>query len=230
VRSGAGKLREWPGEGSLTGMKRILLLLVIAACSKSSNTPPPAEPAPAPAEPATPTATETAPAPAPEPAPAPAPAPAPEPPKPKQAKVELAPASKSKVKGTASFLEVEGGVEITANLEGLKAGDHAWHVHEKGDCSAPDAKSAGEHFNPDNKKHGAPDAAERHAGDFGNLKAGKDGKATATLTMKGVTLAEGPMSLVGKALIIHDKKDDMKTQPSGNAGARVACGVIQLQE
>ena len=140
---------------------------------------------------------------------------------------ELAPASKSKVKGTATFVEADGGVEVTISVEGLSAGDHGWHVHEKGDCSAPDAKSAGDHFNPEGHKHGAPEAAERHAGDFGNLTAGKDGKATKTFTMKGVTVAEGPTSLVGRALIVHEKKDDLKTQPSGNAGARVACGVIQ---
>lgn len=210
-------------------MKRILLLVAIAACSKSSNTPPPAEPTPAAPAPATVDPPEPAAPAAPEPA-AEVPSPPPEPPAPKRAMAELAPASKSKVKGTATFVEVEGGVEITANLEGLKAGDHGWHVHEKGDCSAPDAKSAGEHFNPDNKKHGAPDADERHAGDFGNLTAGKDGKATKTLTMKGVTLADGPTSLVGKALIVHDKKDDMKSQPSGNAGNRIACGVIKTAE
>lgn len=213
-------------------MKRILLLLAIAACSKSSK--PAAEPAPvpepvaAPAEPATPPA---APEPAPEPtATEPAkPAEPPPPPAPKKAQAELAPASKSKVKGTVTFVEVEGGVEITANVEGLKKGDHGWHVHEKGDCSAPDAASAGEHFNPDGKKHGAPDAEEHHAGDFGNLTAGKDGKATKTITMKGVTLGDGANSLVGKALIVHEKKDDLKTQPTGNAGKRFACGVIQAQ-
>jgi Cu-Zn family superoxide dismutase len=208
-------------------MKRVLFLLAIAACSKSKSSPPPAEPAqPAAQAPAAepPPAAATEPA---APATPPEPAKPPEPPPPKKAQVELAPASKSKVKGTASFVETADGVEITINVEGLKAGDHGWHVHEKGDCSAPDAKSAGEHFNPENKKHGAPDAADHHAGDFGNLTAGKDGKATKTFTMKGVTLGEGANSLVGKALIVHDKKDDLKTQPSGNAGARVACGVIQ---
>lgn len=203
-------------------MKRILLILVIAACSKKSSTPPPAEP-----KPATPPATahEQPPAEA-TPAPAPEPAKPPEPPAPKKAQAELAPASKSKVKGTATFVETDGGVEVTISVEGLKPGEHGWHVHDKGDCSAPDAKSAGDHFNPDKHKHGAPDAAEHHAGDFGNLTAGKDGKAMKTITMKGVTLGEGPTSLVGKALIVHEKKDDLKTQPSGNAGARFACGVI----
>lgn len=151
------------------------------------------------------------------------------PPEPKRAEAALAPASKSKVTGTTTFVEVDGGVEITATVENLKPGDHGWHVHEKGDCSAPDASSAGEHFNPENKKHGAPDAAEHHAGDFGNLTAGKDGKATKTITMMGVTLGDGPTSLVGKSVIVHAKKDDLKSQPSGNAGARIACGVIQTK-
>lgn len=208
-------------------MKRILLAVAIAACSKSKSTPPPAEPTP-PAEAVTATEPATPATPA-EPAAPAAPAePAkPEPPAPKRAQAELAPASKSKVKGTATFVETDGGVEITINAEGLKPGDHGWHVHAKGDCSAPDAASAGDHFNPDNRKHGAPDAEDHHAGDFGNLTAGKDGKASKTFTMKGVTLGEGASSLVDKALIVHDKKDDLKTQPSGNAGARVACGVIK---
>ena len=145
---------------------------------------------------------------------------------PKTAKAELAPASKSNVKGTIEFKDVDGGVEVTATVEGLKAGDHAYHVHEKGDCSAPDATSAGGHFNPSNHKHGAPDAEEHHEGDFGNLTADKSGKATKTFTMKGITLAAGPTSIIGKGFIIHDKIDDFKTQPTGNAGARVACGVI----
>jgi Cu-Zn family superoxide dismutase len=133
------------------------------------------------------------------------------------------------VTGTITFKQTDDGVEATANIENLTPGPHAWHVHEKGDCSAPDAKSAGGHFNPDNHKHGAPDAAEHHAGDFGNLTAGKDGKATATITIKGVTLdPSGTTSLVGKGFIVHEKKDDFKTQPTGNAGGRVACGVIKL--
>ncbi len=206
-------------------MKRILLVAALAACSKSSSTPPPAQPVAPAAEPA-PTE-EAAPA---EATPADAPkadAPKAAQPAPKQAQAELAPASKSKVKGTATFVEANGGVEVTISVEGLTPGDHGWHVHEKGDCSAPDAKSAGDHFNPENHKHGAPDAAEHHAGDFGNLTAGKDGKATKTFTMKGVTVTDGPSSVVGRALIVHDKQDDLKTQPSGNAGARVACGVIK---
>ncbi|CAN5912060.1 hypothetical protein BH11MYX3_BH11MYX3_26090 [soil metagenome] len=197
-------------------MKRILfsIALTVAATACGSKPKPAAKPMPAPVA---------------EPAPAPVePAPAPPPPAPKQAKAELAPASKSKVKGTIEFKEVDDGVEVTANIEGLKAGDHAYHVHEKGDCSAPDAASAGGHFNPNSHKHGAPDAEEHHEGDFGNLTAGKDGKATKTFVMKGITLADGPTSIIGKGFIVHEKKDDFKTQPTGNAGGRVACGVIQL--
>ncbi len=197
-------------------MKSILFavaLVTAAACGGKSKPAAPPEPV-----------KTVEPAPTPDPAPAPAP-----PPPPKSAKAELAPASKSKVKGTIEFKEVDGGVEVTATIEGLKAGDHAYHVHEKGDCSAPDATSAGGHFNPSSHKHGSPDAEEHHEGDFGNLTAGKDGKATKTFVMKGITLAEGPTSIVGKGFIVHEKADDFKTQPTGNAGGRVACGVIELQ-
>lgn len=134
------------------------------------------------------------------------------------------------VTGTVEFKETDDGVEVTANFEGLKKGKHGFHIHETGDCSAPDAKSAGGHFNPSNHKHGAPEADERHEGDLGNLTAGKDGKATATMTVKGVTLKDGDNSIVGKGVIVHDKADDFKTQPTGNAGDRVACGVITLTE
>ena len=155
----------------------------------------------------------------------PTPPPAPEP---KHATATMAPTAKSKVKWTIEFKEVEGGVEVTANLEGLSPGDHGYHVHEKGDCSAPDGASAGGHFNPSGHKHGAPDGAEHHEGDFGNLTAGKDGKATKTFVMKGISLGEGAESIAGKGFIVHDKADDLKTQPTGNAGARVACGVITV--
>ncbi|MDB4962667.1 MAG: superoxide dismutase [Myxococcales bacterium] len=204
-------------------MKRTLLFLLVstvaatAGCGGKSGSATPAEPA-APVTPAEPVATEPTPT---EPA-----APV-APPAPKQATATLAPTAKSKVTGTISFKEVEGGVEVTANVEGLTPGDHAYHVHEKGDCSAPDASSAGGHFNPSGHKHGAPDAAEHHEGDFGNLTAGKDGKATKTFVMKGITLGDDPTSIIGKGFIVHEKKDDFKTQPTGNAGGRVACGVLE---
>ena len=199
--------------------RMMLAFAVVAGCGGSKK------PEPAPVTPPsdvgsaaeTPAVPETPPEPAPPPAPMTA-----------TAALEPTVKSKSKVTGTVTFKEVEGGLEVTATLENLKPGDHAFHVHEKGDCSAPDATSAGAHFNPDNHKHGAPDAEDRHAGDFGNLTAGKDGKATKTLTMKGITLGDDANSVVGKGFIIHDKKDDLKTQPTGNAGDRIACGVIKL--
>jgi superoxide dismutase, Cu-Zn family len=198
-----------------------LAFVVFAAACGGSKSKPAAEPAPEPAAAAEPAPAAEAEKPA-EPAP---------PPAPKTATAKLAAASKSKVAGSITFKQTDDGVEVTANVENLTPGDHAWHVHEKGDCSAPDATSAGGHFNPENKKHGAPDGTEHHAGDFGNLTAGKDGKATATITMKGVTLEEGAAtSLVGKGFIVHEKKDDFKTQPTGNAGGRVACGVIELDK
>src|SRR5664279_3759476 len=151
----------------------------------------------------------------------------PPPPAPKHATATMAGTAKFKsVKGTVEFKETDDGIEVTANIEGLKKGVHGFHIHEKGDCSAPDAKSAGGHFNPGGHKHGAPDAAEHHEGDLGNITAEKDGKGTATLTIKGVTLGDGDNSIVGKGFIIHAKADDLKSQPVGNAGDRVACGVI----
>jgi len=208
-------------------MKHTLFVLALAlGCSKKSSSPPPAAPEPAPEPTASTEPPPAAPTPAPEPVKAEEPAP---PPPPKTATATLAPTkkSKSKVTGTISFKEVADGVEVTANIENLKAGDHAWHVHEKGDCSAADAASAGEHFNPAGAAHGAPDAPAHHAGHYGNLTAGKDGKATKTFVMKGITLGDDANSIVGKGFIVHAKKDDLKSQPAGNAGDRVACGVIE---
>lgn len=144
-----------------------------------------------------------------------------------QATATLEARSKSNAKGTVTFHEMGDGVHVVVNVEGLTPGEHAFHVHEKGDCSAPDAKSAGEHFDPTKQPHGAPDAAAHHAGDFGNLVADADGKAKKEIHMKGITIADGPTSIVGKAFIVHEKADDFKTQPHGNAGGRVACGVIE---
>jgi len=130
------------------------------------------------------------------------------------------------VKGTVEFVAKDGAVVVTAHVVGLSPGDHGFHIHEKGDCSAPDGASAGGHFNPSGHTHGAPDAAMHHEGDLGNLTAGSDGVADKTITLSDVTLGTEPNSVIGKGFIIHDKADDMKTQPTGNAGARVACGVI----
>ncbi len=135
--------------------------------------------------------------------------------------------SGSSVTGTAKFTQKGDGVEATIEVKGAKPGLHGLHLHESGDCSAPDAKSAGAHFNPDNKAHGAPNADPHHAGDLGNITVGNDGSGKLKITMKGLTVDPGPHSVVGRAVIVHGDPDDLKSQPAGNAGARVACGVVK---
>lgn len=207
-------------------MQRLAFAAIFIAAACGSKKPPaPTQPAEPPAEAA---AAEAPAAKPPEPADAGKPTAPPAPPARHATATMVGTAKFKKVKGTVEFKEVDGGIEVTANIEGLKKGDHGFHIHEKGDCSAKDAASAGGHFNPSKHKHGAPDAAEHHEGDLGNLTADADGKATTTMTIKGTTLSDGDTSIVGKGFIVHEKADDMKTQPTGNAGARVACGVITL--
>ena len=137
----------------------------------------------------------------------------------------LSPTKGNSVSGLVTFTKVEGGVKIVADVTGLTPGNHGFHVHEFGDCSAADATSAGGHFNPHHMQHGAPDAARRHAGDFGNLEADASGKVHYEHVDTTISL-EGADSIIGHAVIVHEKADDLKSQPTGNAGARVACGVI----
>ena len=134
----------------------------------------------------------------------------------------LSSASGSKVTGTVTFTKSGDGVKVVAEVSGLTPGKHGFHVHEFGDCSAPDATSAGGHFNPTNDPHAGHDADKRHMGDLGNLEADASGKARVDLTDKKMKLD----AIVGKAVIVHEKADDLKTQPTGDAGGRVACGVI----
>ena len=143
-----------------------------------------------------------------------------------RAVANLEPTQGNTAKGTVTFEETGGKVSATAKVSGLKAGKHGFHIHEKGDCSAPDAASAGGHYNPESKAHGTPDAPEHHTGDLGNVEADAKGDASLSRTYDFLSLS-GPNSIVGKAVIVHIQEDDFKTQPTGNAGARVACGVIQ---
>jgi Cu-Zn family superoxide dismutase len=136
----------------------------------------------------------------------------------------LHPASGSKVTGTVTFTKVGDTVQVVADITGLTPGKHAFHIHEFGDCSAPDAASAGSHFNPTKKPHGAPDSPEHHVGDFGNLEADSSGKAHLELK-SNVLKFSGESSILGQSVIVHEKVDDY-SQPVGNAGGRVACGVI----
>lgn len=132
------------------------------------------------------------------------------------------------VGGTIMFAESGGTVTVTAHLTGVAAGEHGFHIHETGDCTGPDFKSAGGHFNPTAAAHGAPTDAAHHAGDLGNITIAADGSGTLTISSSMLTLAAGTNSIVGKAVIVHEKADDFKTQPTGNAGGRIACGVIEL--
>ena len=134
----------------------------------------------------------------------------------------LGSASGSKVSGTVTFTKDGDGVKVVADVTGLTPGKHGFHVHEFGDCSASDATSAGDHFNPTDDPHAGHDADKRHMGDLGNLEADASGKARVDLSDKKMKLD----AIVGKAVIVHEKADDLKTQPTGDAGGRVACGVI----
>ena len=137
----------------------------------------------------------------------------------------LHPTQGSNVAGTVTFTASDGAVKVTADLTGLTPGKHGFHIHEFGDCSDPKGASAGGHFNPRNHQHGAPDAENRHAGDLGNIEADASGKAHLDLTDKVMKLS-GSDSIIGRAVIVHEKADDLKTQPTGDAGSRLACGVI----
>jgi Cu-Zn family superoxide dismutase len=138
----------------------------------------------------------------------------------------LSPTQTNSVRGTVNFTETHSGVRVVAHITGLTPGQHGFHVHEKGDCSAPDATSAGGHFNPGGAPHGAPDATARHEGDLGNITADASGVAHYDRVDKNLSF-DGPNSIVGRAVIVHASADDLKSQPAGNAGPRVACGVIQ---
>jgi Cu-Zn family superoxide dismutase len=136
-------------------------------------------------------------------------------------------ASKSHVRGVVVFTQKDDGVTITGEVTGLKPGLHGFHIHEFGDCSEPDGSCAGGHFNPTKMPHGGPNSPQRHVGDLGNIKADESGKAVIDMTDKVIKLS-GPNSIIGRGLIVHADPDDLKTQPTGNAGARVACGVIGI--
>ncbi len=139
----------------------------------------------------------------------------------------LYPTNGNLVSGTVTFTQAENGVRVVADVRGLTKGKHGFHIHEFGDCSSVDGTSAGGHFNPDKMSHGAPMDMSRHMGDMGNIVADEDGKAHLDYVDPMMTL-DGPKSIIGHSMIIHKGEDDLKTQPTGNAGARVACGVIGI--
>ena len=132
--------------------------------------------------------------------------------------------------GVATFSDSNGTGRLAVSVTGLKPGRHGMHVHETGACTPPDFKSAGEHFNPDAKQHGTRNPQGPHAGDLPNLVVEEDGSADTTLTIPSALLTEGPASMLGtqrRALVIHADPDDEMTDPSGNSGGRVVCGVLE---
>ena len=138
----------------------------------------------------------------------------------------LHPSGGSKVSGTVTFTEEADGVQVRAEITGLTPGNHGFHVHEFGDCSAADASSAGAHFNPTHKPHAGPDTPERHVGDMGNVQADASGKAKLEYVDHQISLTNDERSVIGRSVVVHEKADDLKSQPSGDSGARIACGVI----
>ncbi len=146
-----------------------------------------------------------------------------------RAAAQLEPTRGNTASGRIEFVQQGDRVLITGTLSGLKPGaEHGFHVHEKGDCSAADGMSAGGHFNPLGKPH-AHATSERHAGDLPSVRADANGNARYQAEMDIVTVTAGPTSVVGKGLIVHRDPDDYKTQPTGNSGPRIACGVIRAE-
>ena len=145
---------------------------------------------------------------------------------PPRATAGLQPTKGNKTEGEVTFEQLDGKVRVSAQVIGLKPDqEHGFHIHEVGDCSSGDGMSAKGHFNPYGKPHGQ--GAERHAGDLPNLKADAHGRAHLQVELDTITVTPGPASIVGRAVIIHALPDDYHSQPTGNAGARLACGVIR---
>ena len=145
-----------------------------------------------------------------------------------EASAQLAPKSgNTTLSGRATFTQTGAGVRLVLHLTGAPPGEHGAHIHEKGDCSDAEAKSAGGHWNPAQHKHGAPPPSSSHLGDLGNLTVGADGTGSLELTSESWKLGDGsPEDVIGKAVVIHAGADDLVTDPAGNSGARIGCGVI----
>src|SRR5574338_864295 len=145
------------------------------------------------------------------------------------ATANLTPTQGNGATGTVTFEQVKSGVLLKADVQGLTPGSHGFHIHEKGDFSAPDATSAGGHFNPTSQPHGDPHTATHHAGDIPMLEADAQGNARLEVRLEGLAIGSGPNDIVGRAVVVHAAPDDYRSQPAGNSGARVACGVIVAQ-
>lgn len=138
----------------------------------------------------------------------------------------LLPMQDSKVHGQLWLTQSSTGLQIKGEVKGLTPGLHGFHIHEFGDLSDPQGKSAGGHFNPEGKEHGGPDTDHRHAGDLGNIKADEAGVAIVDMNVAGLKLH----SILGRSFVVHADADDLKSQPAGNSGDRVAVGVIGVAQ
>jgi Cu-Zn family superoxide dismutase len=144
------------------------------------------------------------------------------------ASATLSPTGGSTASGTVRLTQLgDGSVRVNVDLTGVPAGVHGFHIHDKGDCG-DNGNAAGGHYNPTSTAHGAPSADAHHAGDFGNVTADANGRVQHEFTTRSITVEAGPTSAVGHAVILHASPDDLVTQPTGNAGARIACGVVQM--
>jgi Cu-Zn family superoxide dismutase len=197
-------------------MRPVLLVAALAAAALSAcaTTPSASRPTPAP-RPSHPPAVRVAPAASTIPA----------------AVAHVVGASGSLVSGTLALAPFRGGVRVTGDLGGLAPGSHGFHIHQTGDCSAADASSAGGHFNPTGSGHGRAGSAMHHAGDIDNIVAGASGVAHIDVQLRGVSLGgDAATDIVGRAFVVHAAPDDYQSQPSGNSGARIGCGVILVRQ
>ncbi len=148
---------------------------------------------------------------------------------PAKAQAVLNPTEGNQVHGTVTFMPADKGLLVAVDVDGLTPGKHGFHIHEKGDCNSPDGSSAGGHFNLHAMQHGSPEDANCHEGDMGNIVADETGHAHLEYVDAKISLT-GENNVIGRGVIVHAGEDDFKTQPTGNSGARVACGVIEAME
>jgi Cu-Zn family superoxide dismutase len=150
--------------------------------------------------------------------------------KPPMAMAMLQPSTGATAHGSVHFTQLaDSTVDVEADLTGVPPGVHGFHVHDKGDCG-DNGMAAGGHFNPSSMPHGAPDAVSHHSGDFGNVTADDKGEVHARFNTHSITVAPGTTSVIGHAVILHANPDDLTTQPTGNAGARIACGLVNAMD